>query len=111
MIGFEGVTVRYPGGRTTAVRSFSLSVRPGEVTAVVGPNGSGKSTVVRTLLGRVGLESGSVTVDEMSLAALSRRDVARRMAVVTQREEPVFPMLVRDFIALGRFAQIGRAHV
>ena len=104
MIRFEGVTVRYPGQRTTAVRSFSLSVRPGEVTAVVGPNGSGKSTVVRTLLGRVDLESGSVTVDEVSLAALSRRDVARRMAVVTQREEPVFPMLVRDFIALGRFA-------
>jgi len=104
MICFEGVTLRYPGQRTPAIRSLSLTAEAGAVTAIVGPNGSGKSTLVRALLGRVTPEQGTVVIDGASLAELSRRDVARRMAVVTQREEPVFPMLVRDFIALGRFA-------
>ena len=104
MIRFDDVRLRYPGQFAPAVQSFSLRAETGKLTAIVGPNGSGKSTLVRALLGRVTPEQGTITIDGASLAELSRRDVARRMAVVTQREEPVFPMLVRDFIALGRFA-------
>ncbi len=96
------VRLRYPGAEHLAVDGVSLEARAGRITAVVGPNGSGKSTLVRALLGRMPLEHGRIELDEIALALTSRRAIARRMAVVPQREEPVFPISVRDYIALGR---------
>jgi iron complex transport system ATP-binding protein len=104
MIAFERVIIRYPGTERAAVDDVSFSAPRGAITAVVGPNGSGKSTLVRALLGRIGLTSGRVTIDDASIAALARRDVARRVTVVVQREEPVFPLPVAEYIAMGRFA-------
>lgn len=102
MIAFEDVVVRYPRAPRPAVDAVRFDAARGRLTAVVGPNGSGKSTLVRALLGRVAPAAGRVTIDGSDLAALARQEVARRVAVVTQREEPAFPMVVRDFIALGR---------
>ena len=103
MIAFDTLTARYPSAAAPAVRDVSLEVRPGFVTAVVGPNGSGKSTLVRALLGRVPIIAGRVLLDDVDVATLPRRDIAKRLAVVVQREEPVFPMSVQEYVALGRF--------
>lgn len=107
MIEFERLTARYAGAPEPALREVTLTITPGAMTAVVGPNGSGKSTLVRALLGRVPIVSGHVVLDGVDLAAMPRREVARRVAVVVQREEPVFPMPVRDYVALGRFPHAG----
>ncbi|MBM4195094.1 MAG: ABC transporter ATP-binding protein [Gemmatimonadetes bacterium] len=108
MIRFESVTLAYRGAGAPAVRNFSFHVEAGRVTGLVGPNGSGKSTVVRSLLGWLSPSSGGITVGGTDLRALSRRDAAARMAVVPQREEPLFPVSVRDFVLLGRFAHASR---
>ncbi|HEX6053815.1 MAG TPA: ABC transporter ATP-binding protein [Gemmatimonadaceae bacterium] len=102
MIRFDAVAVRYPRAAAPAVDGVSFEAAPGVITAVAGPNGSGKSTLVRALLGRVPLAAGSIRVDGDDAAQLDRRELARRVAVVGQREEPAFPMSVRDYIALGR---------
>jgi iron complex transport system ATP-binding protein len=73
----------------------------------VGPNGSGKSTLVRTLLGIVPLESGRITVGGDALATLERRELARRVAVVTQSESITFSLPVREYVALGRYPHEG----
>lgn len=103
MIRFDDVVLRYAGSKEPAVRGVSLEALAGRVTAVVGPNGSGKSTLVRTLLGRLAPERGSVTLDRRPFHDFTRREVATTLAVVPQREEPAFPLTVRDFIALGRY--------
>lgn len=108
MIRFVDVRLRYRGAAEPAVDGVSLEARAGRVTAVVGPNGSGKSTLVRALLGRLPLEAGTLTLEGKSMATLARREVATRMAVVPQREEPVFPISVRDYIALGRHPHGGQ---
>lgn len=102
MIRFEDVQLRYPHAKEAAVRGVSFEVPPGRITAVVGPNGSGKSTLVRALLGRLPLAAGRITLDGKDLTQFDRREVATQVAVVPQREEPVFPLPVRDYIALGR---------
>lgn len=106
MIAFEHVVVRYPRAAAPAVRDVSLAAGPGRITAIVGPNGSGKSTLVRALLGRVPLASGRMLVGGADRAAMDRLAFARRVAVVAQREEPAFPMRVRDYVALGRFPHL-----
>ena len=107
MIRFTDVVLRYRGASEPAVQGVSLDAVAGRVTAVVGPNGSGKSTLVRALLGRLPLEAGAVTLEGVPMGSLSRRHVATKMSVVPQREEPVFPIAVRDYIALGRHPHAG----
>jgi len=107
VIRFDDVVLRYPRAARAAVDGVSLDAPRGAITAIVGPNGSGKSTLVRALLGRLTPERGTIVIDGTPLGALSRLDAARRIALVPQREEPAFPLVVRDFIALGRYAHGG----
>lgn len=107
MIRFEQLVAGYPRAPRPAVRGVSFDVPRGRITAVVGPNGSGKSTLVRALIGRLPVAEGRVLVEETDASGMDPRSLARRIAVVTQREEPVFPLAVRDFITLGRFPHTG----
>lgn len=107
MIRFENVVVRYARHGPAALDGVSLHAPRGTVTAVVGPNGSGKSTLVRALLGRQPVESGRVRVEESDRATMDARAFARRVAVLTQRESPVFPLMVREYVALGRYPHVG----
>jgi Fe-S cluster assembly ATP-binding protein len=61
------------------LRGVSLTVRSGEVHAVMGPNGSGKSTLAHVLMGRPGYEvlAGSVTLDGVDLLSLPTWQRAR----------------------------------
>ena len=57
----DGISKRFGG--LQALQDVSLSVRSGEVTAVVGPNGAGKSTLVNCLTGMFFIDSGAITMD------------------------------------------------
>jgi Fe-S cluster assembly ATP-binding protein len=61
------------------LRGLSLTVRSGEVHAVMGPNGSGKSTLAHVLMGRPGYEilGGKVTLDGIDLLSLPTWQRAR----------------------------------
>ena len=107
MIAFADVRVRYSRQRREALAGVTLDAPQGSVTAVVGPNGSGKSTLVRALLGRTPTLSGEIRLGGVDVRSLPRDEVARRVAVVTQREEPAFPMNVRDYVSLGRLPHRG----
>jgi len=82
-----GIAKRY--GAVTALRNASLSVRPGEVHALMGANGAGKSTLVKILTGAVRPDTGTILVGGQA------RDVhspaaARRSGVVSVYQEPAF---------------------
>ncbi len=73
----EGLRAGVPGREI--LRGVTLTVRSGEVHAVMGPNGSGKSTLAHVLMGRPGYEvlGGSVTLDGIDLLALPTWQRAR----------------------------------
>lgn len=73
----EGLRVAIPGREI--LKGVSLSVRTGEVHAVMGPNGSGKSTLAHVLMGKPGYEvlDGSVTLDGIDLLSLPTWQRAR----------------------------------
>ena len=102
MIQWNDVSVRYPGATAQALTGVSFTAARGAVTAVVGPNGSGKSTLVRGLLRRIPLLSGQIVVDGADTATWTQRELAQRVAVVVQREEPAFPMRSREYVSMGR---------
>jgi len=92
------------GGRQV-VASLNLSIERGEWVGLIGPNGAGKTTALRAMTGLVQY-SGSVRVDGAEITLLSRRDLARRVALVPQT--PVIPgsLSVSDYVLLGRTPHI-----
>nr|WP_018546269.1 ATP-binding cassette domain-containing protein [Streptomyces sp. LaPpAH-108] len=127
------VTVAYGG--TDVVHGAAITLRPGEVTVLVGPNGSGKSTLLRTLarlqrprsatltLGGEGGDGGDsvdsgegggegigVGQDRQPLdgLALTARDFARRVALLTQGRPTPSGLTVRDIVEFGRYPHRGR---
>ena len=107
MIRFDELVVRYPRAARDALSGVSFEAPRGTLTAVVGPNGSGKSTLVRALIGRIAPCSGKIFVSEKDVAVIPRRELATRVAVVTQREELAFPATAAEYVALGRFPHLG----
>jgi len=89
------------GGRAL-LDAVELDLPSGEVVAVCGANGSGKSTLLAALAGLVPLAAGSVTVDGAPVHRMRRRDIARRIAVLTQGAPAAEGFSVRELVHLGR---------
>jgi len=89
------------GGRIV-VDGVSLHPEPGTTVGLLGPNGSGKSSLIRLLQGAARPDAGQVELDGAPVTGRSRRDVARRIATVTQHAETDAALTVRDVVELGR---------
>jgi iron complex transport system ATP-binding protein len=90
-----------------ALEQIDLVVPYGVSVAVLGPNGSGKSTLLRLLLGTQTPGSGSVEFGGRTLGKWGRPELARAIGVVPQGEEEVFPLSVRELVAMGRYPHLG----
>jgi len=103
----ERVSFRHPGASRDAVRDVTCQLAGGGVTAILGPNGAGKSTFVRLLIGLAAPTSGIVQFHGRSLGSWTRGTIAREIGFVPQGEESVFPMSVREVVAMGRYPHLG----
>jgi len=83
-IALEARTVDF-AYRGPLIRGFSLQMCPNEVVGIIGPNGCGKTTLLKLLDGILCPSSGQVLLDgRQPLALLSRKEIARRIAMVPQ---------------------------
>jgi iron complex transport system ATP-binding protein len=100
--------VGYAVGDRWLVRGATLTIGQGRLVALVGPNGSGKSTLLRLLSGVWTPSAGAVTLDGAPVGRLRRRQVARAVTLVPQDTHIAFPFSVRELVAMGRHAHLGR---
>ncbi|WPB93835.1 ABC transporter ATP-binding protein [Streptomyces malaysiensis] len=102
-----GVTVSYDG--VDVVHDAALRLRPGEVTALVGPNGSGKSTLLRTIARLQRPRHAELRIDaDTNGLALTSREFARHVALLTQSRPTPSGLTVRDVVEFGRYPYRGR---
>lgn len=103
----RGLSFRYDAADADAVHRVDLDVARGAFYAIIGPNGCGKTTLLRLLLGALQPAEGDVRYDGRPVPGWSRRELARRVGVVPQSEELVFPISVRELVAMGRYPHLG----
>jgi iron complex transport system ATP-binding protein len=105
--------VSYTYHRTTgaeavnALRDVSVRINRGSLTGLIGPNGCGKTTLLKLLAGVLAPDRGSVSLDGRALASMSKRHVARRIAVVPQETHPAFEYTVLEMALMGRHPHLG----
>ncbi|MBU2670946.1 ABC transporter ATP-binding protein/permease [Actinoplanes bogorensis] len=110
-IELRDVTFSYPDAEQPAVREMTLTLRRGEVIALVGENGSGKSTLAALLAGLYRPQEGAVLWDGVDAAGFDPESVRERVAVVMQ-EPTRWPLTARQNIGIGRQERVaGMAEV
>ncbi len=107
MLRADNVTFRYHAGTPIVVDAVTLEVGRGDLVGILGPNGSGKTTLLRLLSGTRAPTSGRVLLDGTPMARMSRRDIARRLAVVPQETELAFEYTALEIVLMGRHAHLG----
>ena len=97
---FDGVAVRV--GDRTILEGVDFVVPPGEVVGLVGRNGVGKTSLLRTAGAALRPSQGRVCLDEDAVETLTRRALARRLALVPQDLHVPFPFRVGELVLMGR---------
>jgi len=108
MDGMSGTQLEVGYGGDPVLHGVDIRLGRGQVTALIGPNGSGKSTLLRSLSALLPVISGEVKVGASPLRALSPRQLARTLAVLTQGRPALSGMTVREVAELGRHPHRGR---
>lgn len=102
----ETCDLRVEVGGKTVCRELTLAVAAGQRWSILGANGVGKTTLLHTLAGLRPPAAGRVLLDAKSLPDLSRRDIARRLGLLPQDHEDVFPATVLETALIGRHPYI-----
>lgn len=100
-IEFQGVSLRYESQKIPALTKVDLTIRPGEVIALVGSSGSGKTTLVSLLPRFYEPTTGRILIDGVPLDSYELRSLRAHIGIVSQ-EIVLFDDTIRNNIAFGR---------
>ena len=103
----EYVSFAYDKRGPRVLDDISLSVPRGAIVGLLGPNGSGKTTLLRLLAGTLKPAEGRIAIDGAEVGALTRRELARRIAVVPQETHSAFDFTALDIVLMGRYPHLG----
>lgn len=102
----DKITVAYD--RADVVHEAGLTIRSGEVTALVGPNGSGKSSLLRSIARLHKPRSGSLSLGPEDGFQLSLKHFAQRVALLTQGRPTPTGLSVTEVVEFGRYPHRSR---
>ena len=100
-----GLNVRLEGEEILEDVSFHLHC--GEIAALIGPNGAGKSTVMGMLSRLIARDSGLVDFAGRDIAQWKSKELAKRLAILTQSNNIQMKLTVRELVTFGRFPYSG----
>ncbi len=102
LIKLENISFTYSSENNHVLRTLSLEVHEGNITAILGPNGIGKTTLLHLLLGWIKADSGSICLGGKDQEEYSRREMGRLIGLVPQDEHITFEYSLLEYVLLGR---------
>ncbi|MEG2788910.1 MAG: ABC transporter ATP-binding protein [Romboutsia sp.] len=85
------------------IKNVSFKVERGKNLCIVGPNGCGKSTLLKSIASIIEYR-GSISIDGMEVCNFSRRNLAKKVGLMSQITQIYFPYTIYETVALGRYA-------
>jgi len=108
MLAIQDLSISY--GKIRAVDKASLHVEKGEIVSLIGLNGAGKSTLLRSIAGITKHESGSILLNDVSIAGESAAAIARKgIALVLEGRSTLKHMSVMENLILGTYTRSDNA--
>ena len=103
----QDLTKKYDG--KAVVDSVSFEIPKGKVISLIGPNGAGKSTVMGIISRLIARDGGLVDFKGTDIAHWKSKELAKRLAILTQTNNIQMKLTVRELVTFGRFPLFGQA--
>lgn len=100
MLKLRNVSAGYDG--SDVVHDISFDLEKGQSLAMIGPNSCGKTTVLRAIAGVLDYR-GEITLDDVVLKTLKRKQIAKKIALMSQISKVNFPYTVFETVMMGRY--------
>jgi iron complex transport system ATP-binding protein len=107
MRGLRLIEAVYLVNGSSVLQGIDIEFRPGRFYGIIGPNGVGKSTLLRLLSGIEKPDVGEALLDDVAVAAIPRKELARKLAVLQQGGLAAVAFTVREIVEMGRFPYQG----
>lgn len=101
----ENLTKQYDGKK--AVKEISFEIPKGKVTSLIGPNGAGKSTVMGMISRLIERDTGSIHFEKKDIVKWKSKELAKKLAILTQSNAIQMKLTVRELVTFGRFPYSG----
>jgi len=101
MLEVKNLSAGYGGA--DVICNISFSAEGGESLCVLGPNGCGKSTLLKSIARLINYR-GVVSMNGEDISSISRRELAKKIALLSQSANIYFPYTVYETVSMGRYA-------
>lgn len=101
----ENLIKKYDG--KAVVNSVSFEIPKGKITSLIGPNGAGKSTVMGMIARLIAKDSGIISFEDKDLSKWKSKELAKRLAILTQHNNVQMKLTVWELVSFGRFPYSG----
>lgn len=98
----ENLTVNYEEHKV--IDQVDLSIERGKIYSIIGPNGCGKTTLLRAMSRSLKPKSGEVFLNGENIFKMKTKNVAKKMAVLSQKNDGFSEVTVKTLVQYGRFA-------
>ena len=101
----ENLIKKYDG--KAVVNSVSFEIPKGKITSLIGPNGAGKSTVMGMISRLIAKDAGIISFEDKDLSKWKSKELAKRLAILTQHNNVQMKLTVWELVSFGRFPYSG----
>lgn len=108
----ESISVKnlsFSYGKTPILQDISFAVQSGDFVGILGANGSGKSTLIKNILGFLAPARGEIEILGKNIKKYDIKSLASLIGFVPQKSAINSPLLVMDFLLMGRYSALKKA--
>jgi branched-chain amino acid transport system ATP-binding protein len=110
MLEIENVSAAY--GMVQILREVNFKVDKGEIVSIIGPNGAGKTTLVKTIMGFLKPQTGSIKFNGENIEKIATYDIVKKGLTMIPEGREIFPrMTVEQNLMLGAYTITDKAKV